>query len=321
MFSLFYSQRIHEKDSPHTMDAPSILNEKSYNQLQRLQTMDRQELLEDLFNEVSKEFEALESNQKRTPKSKKFSEGQIRSLSCGEEISDAVDRAADPHQVENALSEFQIQMYQEYKRSKMEDFQSRVKSEVEKRISKKLKGISSASYVPLLRLRIMDLNSTGEVNSGTLTFWRPSDEVSGALKENKCFRISNVAIGFFSNNEPQLKATKSTRLVEGGSYDDVTFKRNALPIHEMVENADFQPVFDEVDTIGLLIKVENQEQMKSFQTVYLCDTMMNFVAVHFWSSIGRYGYENLIRQPKLVSESDANSIFYFRNLQWKKSQR
>ena len=300
---------------------PSILNEKSYHQLHRSQTTDRQTLMEDLYIKVSKEFESQRANHKVNSKSKILTEVQIRSLSSGEEISEVIDSSADPHHLESLLSEFQIQIYQEYKRSKVEEFQSRVKQEVENRMEKNSKTISSSSYVPLLRLRIMDFDAAGDVETGTLTFWRPSEEIIGTLKENKCFRIRNVTMGFFSNNEPQLKATKSTNFDDSGLYEDVNFKRAALPIHELVENPGFEPTFNEMDTVGLLIKVENPDGMKQFQTVYICDTMMNFVAIHFWKSISHYGYENLIRQTKFVSGRDVNSIFYFRNLQWKKAQR
>lgn len=216
----------------------------------------------------------------------------------------------------------------------MESFHSRVMAEVQKRMqSLKFKAIDTSSYVPLLRLRVVDLKSDGEEksNTGTLTFWRPSEEVRSILAENTTFKIFNVTSGFLNNGEIQLKATKTTKVEKCGHFQG-EMKRLVVPIHELVESANFQPMFNEVDTLGLLIKVEDGGQngmqesqtpsaMRSFQTVYICDTLMNFVAIHFWKSISHYGYENLVQQSKLVSDNDADSIFYFRNLQWKKSQR
>lgn len=80
---------------------------------------------------------------------------------------------------------------------------------------------SSTSFVPLLRLRVMDiLGGTTRSDStctAMLTFWKPSEELRCILTENSCFRVTNVSVGYAHRSgidtfTQQLKATKSTRV-------------------------------------------------------------------------------------------------------------
>ena len=81
--------------------------------------------------------------------------------------------------------------------------------------------LKGGSFVPLLRLRVLDLLSTTEAaavnhhTTATLTFWRPSEELCNVLKENSRLRITRVSVGNQRGREDlQLRATKATRVEE-----------------------------------------------------------------------------------------------------------
>ena len=58
---------------------------------------------------------------------------------------------------------------------------------------------------------------------------------------------------------------------------------------------------------------------RNSQEVYLCDTMTNLVCVHFWNSLGDYGYDSLLQNRAVANPK--TDILYFRNLQWRSSSK
>ena len=80
--------------------------------------------------------------------------------------------------------------------------------------------------------------------------------------------MTNVAVRMLSEGSPiQLTATKSTRIdpVLGGTAVAATWRRSVTSIQEIVEDPEFQPKFNEVDTVGVLVKVGRVEPSKNSQ--------------------------------------------------------
>ena len=296
-----------------------FLNEKAYQAVAKSRNVDQQTEFEKVCAEVQRDFEAenVKSNKKTTRASrKKFSEAQIKMLTSGEEIEDAIENATDPQYIESSLSGFQLDILRDYRQSTMESIHAKMRTEIEKRMQAlKSKSKVEGSFLPLLRLRVADLLSS-QPTTGTLTFWKPSEELQGILIEGKRLKLTNVGVGYPRDNEVQLKATKTTQIEPIQTDKPSDFQRNIIPIHDIVESVDFEPMFNEVDTVGVFVKMG--EEGKPFQSVYFCDTMLNFVSVHFWKSLDEYGYGSLFNNR---SVNDSSDILYLRNLQWRMSSK
>ena len=99
------------------------------------------------------------------------------------------------------------------------------------------------------------------------------------------FRLTNVSVrapsengGASSGHNLQLTATKSTRMEPLPTPSNPVcgqskWKRTITSIQEIVEEPDFNPSFNEVDTVGVVVKAGKQELGKNSQEVYICDTM------------------------------------------------
>ena len=131
------------------------------------------------------------------------------------------------------------------------------------------------------------------------------------------------------------------------------YRRKLTNIDEIISSANFNPEFREVDIIGILVQVgaiseadeyrippisdNSPNRRKSsttidsanlrppFETIYVCDTSLNFVAIKFWKAVQEFGYEKLINdsvtQDTIKSPAGDRkyhqTILYIKNLQWR----
>ena len=91
------------------------------------------------------------------------------------------------------------------------------------------------------------------------------------------FKVTNVSVRVLQSDSIQLTATKLTRIDPvldsrptnvGGA---AAWRRSVTSIQEIVEDPEFQPQFNEVDTIGVLVKVAKVEQGKNSQVSFCQD--------------------------------------------------
>ena len=211
---------------------------------------------------------------------------------------------------------------------------------------------TNCSYIPILRLRVADLHPNAKrgsscVCTGTIQIWRPTEEMLRNLKENKRLRFINLIANIVRDGEVQFRATKATRFEEiSESYlarkhitimacqkeskssaitnlDIKSFKRKLTHIDELISSPKFDPEFREVDLIGIVVQIE--PIVECFETVYICDTSLNMVAVKFWKGIQEFGYEGLFCDSKSKTAIKSpggdfecsSTILYLRNLQWR----
>ena len=254
------------------------------------------------------------------------------------------------------LINFYFQALQEYKRRQNDEIQSEIKKEIQKRIEEKVRNESSkeesSNYksTPLLRLKIVDLSESKnsedelsekkEVRTGLLTLWRPEKELAEHLSENFRFRISGLFANSIRDGEVQFRTTKQTKFVREekkseNNFEDISdFRRRFTDIGDIIFSNNFSPKFQEVDVIGVVVTVSEKSQNSetgkspktSFETVYICDTMFNFAAVHFWGGLSDCGFEKSMflseksskRSTPKLEEVKAN-VLIFKNLQWRSS--
>ena len=397
-----------------------FINEKVYERNVKLQSIDKHKIAEDIYLEVQKEFEINEYQEKKerqrnSCKSKNeylncksnhlsLNETQVKMLSNGEEINDAIELSLDPASVEYLLSAEQCQMLQEFKQIQKEEKESLMKAEVHKRINERVavSGVidnssvykqntsigninvdANSTFIPILRLRVADIyqnpkHRKDSVCTGTIQIWRPTEEMLMYLKEGKRFRFLNLTSNIVREGEVQFRATKSTRFHEildniasknsVGKYSvnlltnssvntsfSSCYRRKLTHIDEIISRTNFNPEFREVDIVGILVQVgqisaadECRSQFVSenipnwnkrrsskkidtgniwppFETIYVCDTSLNFVAIKFWKAVQEFGYEKVINDSVIEGtiKSPAgdtkyqHTILYIKNLQWR----
>lgn len=175
-----------------------------------------------------------------------------------------------------------------------------------------------------------------------LSVWKPPEGLYESLSEGRCFRIYNLVPGFLSSSGKDcaisLRSLRNTRFEPlpqqlGCALLPQQWRRRTWSIMDLVEenrpgSGVEPPVFQEVDLIGVVVRVDEDSPGMSPQpsrhlaaaggsVVYLCDTMMNFAAVLFRKSLAESGYGRLIRQQKLMTDSVGdNIVLCFRNLTW-----
>lgn len=236
------------------------------------------------------------------------------------------------------------------------------------------------TYIPILRLRVADIypnpkQNTDVVCSGTVQIWRPTEEMLLYLKEGKRFRFFNLTSNIIRDGEVQFRATKTTRfkqILNNNAFEKLLKEHNAQLSHtsskaspnfgyrrklthidKIISSAGFNPEFQEVDIVGILVNIEDikwsSEQgspvplekksilnkrsrnfdtlsdRSQFETIYVCDTSFNFLAIKFWNSVQAFGYENLIKEPSTADRAcspasckkSPNTVLYIKNLQWR----
>jgi hypothetical protein len=237
--------------------------------------------------------------------------------------------------------------------------QAEIKAEMQKRLAQRFGQISSkengtnstnaTKTTPLIRFRVVDLLQNGDVENmseneiqfGTLTLWRPEKELVEHLSENSRFRIFGLIANSIRDKDVQFRTTKQTKFIKEdekkitpSSKDISEFRRNFTDIGDIISFNNFCPKFHEVDLVGIVITARDKSSKTSpgpnFETVYICDTMFNFAAIHFWGGFSECGYEKSMFFPQLCDVTPKRSttpkiveqkpnVLIFKNLQWRPS--
>ncbi len=245
-----------------------------------------------------------------------------RKLTYGKDIHDAIENSPDPANVQSCLTSEQVRSLEDYKRSEWERLHAEMKTEVEKRLAEKVNSQSSTSkfmclpgdkVTPLLKVRVVDIATS---TRGSLFIWRPNEDLANSMKENAVVRVLNLTVGHKDNGELQLKTSKETRFQEandsgdGDNFDKEDFVRTVTNIEDLVSDVFDNPVFNEVDVLGVVVKIE-KDLKAGFQAVYLCDSLFNFVSVQFYGGLRKASLDKIINKP--------GKILLCSNLQWRDS--
>ena len=264
----------------------------------------RDQGLENIYQDVQREFELRESKKVRKPLTRRTrNRKEISSLYTGKEIHEAIETCPDPGLIQSMLTAAQSLALEEYQRCQWEEIHAAMRKEVESRMKTTELHKSLKMPTPLLKLRVVDVMT--ESNT-TLSIWRPNDDLVQGLKEGSVVKVYSVSVG----HKLALKSTKLTR------FERIQFEHNELQdrqdrkiqiIEEILEE-DFEPLFNEVDIIGVIVHIGQLAQ--EFQAVYLCDAMFNFVSVQFHYGLAKHALDSLVR---------VGNVLNFSNLQWRKS--
>ena len=294
----------------------AYLNQKMADVIQ--QQKEQNQNLEQIYEEVRSEFEQRERKKdadhkprtrRRVSMDNQLNPKEIAQLIYGKDIHEAIENAPEPGYIESFLKPAQVEALQEYKQVQEEEMYMAMKKEVEARI-KTVGGLSGhGKLVPLLKVKVVDVVSE---LSGNLSIWKPNDDLVQGLKEKSVMRIFNMNVGSIRADEINFKTTKMTRFERinvPSDFDTEPFQRQVIPIEDILE-AGFCPKFREIDTLGVVVNIEQEVHRAGFQAVHICDSIMNFVSVQFWGGLKKFGAESMVKMGTVV---------LFSNLQWRNS--
>jgi D-lyxose ketol-isomerase len=83
-----------------------------------------------------------------------------------------------------------------------------MKTEVERRMTDRHAIDPAKQVTPMLRVRVVDIMSR---MGGTLSIWRPNEDLVQGLKEKSIMKVMNASVGIFRSSEVSLKSSKQTR--------------------------------------------------------------------------------------------------------------
>ncbi|EAT37937.1 AAEL010133-PA [Aedes aegypti] len=259
----------------------------------------RFESFQALFSQIQKDVQA----EKVQPNGRRLISKLTRATTTAELV-ELMEAGLDVSCLEIELTSTQREAIMDHQRRKQEECIQEVNRRIKERMSS---GESKRKVSSLLKMRITDARKPEKVL--LLSIWRPPEELCDLFQETKVLEIRNVTANGTRNGEVQLTAGKNS------SFKPLDQRQRELPVQQMrtltriadIETSNFRPMFNEFDTIGIVILVGAIES-KKFQTVYLADIDKNLLCVNFWSGIKEYAYEDVVRERVVLCIS---------NLQWR----
>ena len=149
-----------------------------------------------------REHQAQKARRRKPHTRRSITNKEISNLTNGSEINEALENSPDPSMIESLLSPAQLQVVQEYKRSQMEEQYAAMSAQVKARLKDK-----GDKVIPMLKLSVLDTSES----HGTLTMWRPNEDLFHGLKEKSLVRVNNAMVVSIRDGIVNLKCTKQTR--------------------------------------------------------------------------------------------------------------
>lgn len=200
----------------------------------------------------------------------------------------------------------------------LEDYQTKLNEEKQNKISaivlKKLDAMGGQTKsIPLQKVRLIDATAPCASKTAILSIWN-AGEAYATLRENTFLDIQNVTANGLRAKDVQLTANNYTvirevRLTPTASH--ATFARRLTPLAE-IDPQRFQPHFNEFDTIGFVLKVDEVVPNFPFQSVFIVDAFKNILCIKFWSSIQQYAYDDIVQ---------VNKFLVISQLEWRSQNR
>ncbi|XP_058831431.1 breast cancer type 2 susceptibility protein homolog [Topomyia yanbarensis] len=258
----------------------------------------RFESFQALFSQVQKEFDA-ERNHKIGNGFKK-----IPTTLSSAELPELLDAGVDFTCLEIDFTATQRDTIVEHQRRQQEECLNEINRRVKERMNSQA---TNRKVSPLLKVRVMDVRKPEKVL--LLSIWRPPEDIDEIMQESNVLEIRNATASGTRNGETQLTTGKSStyQLLNQQVFDLPVGHLRKLTTIADIEISTFCPLFNEFDTIGVVVQVGSSEA-KKFQTAYFADTAMNILCVNFWYGIKEYAYEDMVKERVVLCIS---------NLQWR----
>ncbi|XP_026463177.1 breast cancer type 2 susceptibility protein homolog [Ctenocephalides felis] len=270
----------------------------------------KSEEMEKIYSQVRKSYEQELLEQARN----KFvvNETDINKIRCAEELCELMRLSHDPSALQNELTDSQKNLMLEHYDKKRNDITNEIFNRVQDITNKE--NTSKRSSSQLLKIRVVPLckNSISTHNKSVIiSIWRPNALTCDVLNENQFIRAHNCTAESIRNGDLQISAGRQASFKIISNKRHIGFKtypfRTFTSITDMYKN-NFNPVFNEIDTVGVVFYISTFRNASSFQSVFIADLNKKIIEISFWGGIQHHGYEKLIAVKTILACS---------NLQWR----
>jgi hypothetical protein len=160
---------------------------------------------------------------------------------------------------------------------------------------------------PILKVRICDAKAFGK--SMILTIWYPTQEVISMMREGNIVRMSSVSAEASLFNEIIISAGKKSRFEVINTQLDrfplnLAAMRQLTPI-EVVSDVNFDPIYNEFDVVGIVVKVR---EFSDCTLVYLADLKLNLLGIIFQTGIKNFAYDDVVTVKTVLCASNLHWI-------------
>lgn len=159
----------------------------------------------------------------------------------------------------------------------------------------------------LLKVKVID--AARPTITAMLSVWSPHESLVEMLRESHCVQLCNASASGIRYSELQLSAgrnSKFQRLPHPNAVIHDAFRRIVTKI-SAINEPNFKPLFNELDTVGLVVKIGHANSRK-FQPAFLVDESMNVMCVNFWAGLKSFAYDDLV---------SVGAVLAVRDLQWR----
>ncbi|XP_031629337.1 uncharacterized protein LOC116344750 [Contarinia nasturtii] len=249
----------------------------------------RLENVEKFYEEASiiieKEYEEDRKASKRTKK-------KICDIDDGEELWNFMENSNDS--IELDLSSTQHKLLEDYQTKRNDEMQNKISAIVRE----KLDSIKNATKsTPLQKIRLIDPVSPCATKTVILSIWN-ADESHPTMRENTIIDVRYVTANGMRMKDVQLTTSGFTKIqqvqMSPSSTSHEPFKRKLFSLAE-VNSQQFEPYFNEVDTFGVVVKIEAVAPNYPFQLVYIADANKNMLCLKFWTNIQHHACDDIVQ--------------------------
>ncbi|XP_041971185.1 breast cancer type 2 susceptibility protein-like isoform X2 [Aricia agestis] len=265
--------------------------------------MERETMLEKIYEEVEKEF-CMQASQCDSV------DDDGKSLESGSQIYQLLKKSRDPAEFRAGLTYSQSKILQDYidkrREVSLQDLQSKVQSLLKKR------GLNvTRNVVAMLKIRVADVYKQN-VTKGVITVWRPHESLLHLLREGTWLDIHNVVPTAVRYSEIQISAGKQSMFRKTSKVDDKmlniakTFERKCYLIQELTQNPYLTTDYNEIDTVGFVFDVEPSVEefdckKELFQNVFLADANQKIICINFWGGLKKFGFDSILETGQVVA--------------------
>ncbi|GBP30962.1 Breast cancer type 2 susceptibility protein homolog [Eumeta japonica] len=264
--------------------------------------VERQIMLEKIYDEVEKEFDGKSSTD--SEEICVYGSGCKNTMDTGSQIAKCLKKCKDPLEFQANLSESQSNLLKQHTLKRQEknlkEFQDKIQEKIESSNLKMHRNVMAVLKVRIVDIKLKD-GQCVETTKGLLSIWNVNENVTEIFKEGTWMEASNVLpTGHSMFNKITVKDEQKYRL-----YME-ELSRICVPISQIAKYPYKKYEFSEIDTVGLVFAVEptmlefRKQKNQFLQNVYITDEKRNFICVNFWGGLQKFGLENLIDTGQIV---------------------
>lgn len=187
--------------------------------------------------------------------------------------------------------------------------------EISRRVQEKIANAEEdkPTSTPLLKMRVTDARKP-TTKTAVISIWGANNSHQGIM-ENRFYDIHKVSASGRQNQDMQITAGRSTTFSEIPSALSQTqelhmeMQRKVVDISE-ITSADFKPYFHEFDTVGYVLMIDNNNNERKFQSVFLVNANKKILCIKFWIGISEFAYDDIIKVGRFLAT---------KNLDWRRA--